>query len=190
MRTRLLMLLLGLLLGLPMGYAQRSASASKKEVALQRAESVDRWLKNNGYAPRFIRDEDSYGILFRSKGEDMCCYVNRKGNFIGFRKDYTWGKERAWAAGLWACNQVMSEYENVTSFILWDKSALSFCVERHEYSTAVPKEWMEFAISKLHSATEAWDKYYKEYVEDLKEHVEALDKDEEAETNNTALRKL
>lgn len=179
MRKRLLTyLLLTLTLGLSSTYLQVEAQQTNRSVisgkararAKAQAESIERWLKSNGYNPSLYRDDEVYTLNFKSKGYDINAVVRTEQNLIGLYILHPVHPEINYFAGLYASDEVTRK-TLVSSWYKYDEQNTLHGIYHAWYvvgfPTSIPEEFLETAINELHDALEVWNAAYNEGVSAL-----------------------
>lgn len=174
MRKRLLTyVLLTLTLGLSSTYSEVEAQQTNRSVisgkarAKAQAESIERWLKSNGYNPSLYRDDEEYRLEFKSKGYDISAIVETDRNAVAILIFYPITSEANYWAGLYA-NDAVARRTLISSWYTLDEqnnpNGIYHGCHVIGLPTSISGEFIESAIEGLHYASEVWGEAYKEGV--------------------------
>lgn len=148
---------------------RRSTTTQTTEAARLRAESIDKWLRRNGYTPSFTREDDRYLIRFKSQGYDLIAVVGRDSDqcrvmhYADLDTD-----DISYYVALWTNNKLMNEYFSVVISITGDDfDSICFDVPFWEDRSQVPGDTIEAAIGIIMQVRQKWGGYYKELREAL-----------------------
>lgn len=141
----------------------KSIPPTGKARAKAQAESVERWLRSNGYNPSVYRDDSGYIVNFRSQGYDIEVTALAEVNQVGISISHPLSEELDYWAGLYANDQVTGN-SYISSYYRYDKDGKLIDLIHGwwvvGFPQSVPGIFLEMAIENIHTSLNTWQEAY------------------------------